>query len=97
MALATLQARFTGGQTLHVALLGPPPGAEDVLARWEGARLVAREAVGDGETRFTLASERADDLRPALFRLAVDQGWTLTELTRDRANLEDVFRQLTSG
>ena len=45
----------------------------------------------------SLSSEGKTDLRPELYRLAVDKNWTLTELHQDQANLEDVFRQLTSN
>ena len=33
-----------------------------------------------------------DDLRQSLFRAAVDNRWTLLELVRESASLEDVFR-----
>ena len=38
-----------------------------------------------------------DDLRPALFKLAVDKGYTLVGLKREGQNLEQVFRELTTG
>ena len=37
-----------------------------------------------------------EDLRKALFRAAVDNRWTLLELVRESASLEDVFRNLTT-
>jgi ABC-2 type transport system ATP-binding protein len=92
-----LQASFTGGQRLRFGVLAPAEAVAEGLARWNRARVVDRTAVAEGETVFTLASDLAQDLRPDLFRLAVAHGWTLTELHRDQANLEDVFRQLTSN
>ena len=50
----------------------------------------------DDESLFTLSTDGKDDVRDALFHLAVARGWTLTELHQDRTNLEDVFRQLTA-
>ena len=37
------------------------------------------------------------DLRKQIFRAAVDNRWTLLELARESASLEDVFRNLTTG
>ena len=48
-------------------------------------------------TTYELTTERSVDLRPELFRLIVDKGWTLLELHRDTQKLEDVFRDLTIG
>ena len=42
-------------------------------------------------------SASAEDLRKPLFRTAVDNRWTLLELVRESASLEDVFRNLTTG
>jgi hypothetical protein len=36
------------------------------------------------------------DPREAIFRLAVERGWVLTELRREAASLEDVFVRLTT-
>src|SRR5690606_20459148 len=92
-----LQASFSGGQRLRFGVQGPADGVAEVLGRWNRVRVVDAQPAGAGETVFTLTTELAQDLRPDLFRLAVEHGWTLTELHRDPANLEDVFRQLTSG
>jgi len=45
--------------------------------------------------RVRLASSGGEDLRPVIFRTAAEQGWTLWELHRERASLEDLFRTLT--
>ncbi len=62
----------------------PVVGVEDLSPPGsETLRLVV-----DGE-------EETGDLREALFRFAVEQGWTLLELNRSQSTLEDVFRELT--
>ena len=38
---------------------------------------------------------RERELRPEIFRLATERGWVLWELHRERATLEQVFRELT--
>jgi len=50
----------------------------------------------EGRTRLLLEGGGDQELRPRIFALARDRGWTLWELHRERASLEDVFRQLTS-
>jgi ABC-2 type transport system ATP-binding protein len=51
----------------------------------------------DDRVRVTLESEGDGELRPEIFRLATERGWTLWELHRERKSLEQVFRHLTSG
>ncbi len=96
-----LQDQFAGGQRVR---LGVQPNdslsaqaVAQTLAAWGPLRSIEPVSNGHGEWLFTLLADTSDDLRPALFGLAVEHGWTLTELHRDRANLEDVFRQLTSA
>jgi ABC-2 type transport system ATP-binding protein len=51
----------------------------------------------DGAYVFAIDAASSDDLRKSLFRTAVDNKWTLLELVRESASLEDVFRNLTTG
>jgi gliding motility-associated transport system ATP-binding protein len=60
------------------------PGVED-----------ARIADGEAGTVAVVLGGGKDDLRPALFKAAVDKGWTLVELKRETIALEDIFRGLT--
>jgi ABC-2 type transport system ATP-binding protein len=91
-----LQTRFSGGQRIQFGVAGSGGGVEEQLVS-TGDWMVLEASRQEGESVFTISTDRVDDVRPDLFRLAVEQGWTLTELHRDRANLEDVFRQLTSS
>jgi len=50
----------------------------------------------DGSHAFAIDAGSAD-LRKPIFRAAVDNRWTLLELAREAASLEDVFRNLTTG
>jgi ABC-2 type transport system ATP-binding protein len=45
--------------------------------------------------RCALTPQDGLDLRPQIFALARDRGWSLRELTRSRHSLEDIFVQLT--
>jgi ABC-2 type transport system ATP-binding protein len=60
----------------------------------ERARLIEDE---DGELSFEVLPRGNDDLRPLLFKAAVDRGYTLLGLVREGQNLEQVFRELTTG
>ena len=50
----------------------------------------------DGRTRATVTATGDADLRPAIYRLAVERGWTLYELYQAGGSLEELFRQLTT-
>lgn len=92
-----LKASFTSGQRVRFGVQVDPESVRSALSGWNGIRIMDVSVVGDGESVITISTDRTDDLRPELFRLAVDEGWTMTELSREQANLEDVFRQLTSN
>ncbi|MDP2481295.1 MAG: ATP-binding cassette domain-containing protein [Candidatus Palauibacterales bacterium] len=49
----------------------------------------------DGRDRVELVAADREELRPAISRLAAEKGWTLWELHRERASLEQLFQQLT--
>jgi hypothetical protein len=49
-----------------------------------------------GELSFEVLPRGTEDLRPMLFKAAVDQGLTLVGLGREGQNLEQVFRELTT-
>jgi ABC-2 type transport system ATP-binding protein len=51
----------------------------------------------DGAFTYGIDAASSDDLRPMLFKAAVDNKWTLLELVRESVSLEDVFRNLTTG
>lgn len=59
--------------------------------------IVDQSAPGGDSLRLEIHGENGEDLRERLFRMAVDEGWTLLELTRTQTSLEDVFRELTTA
>jgi ABC-2 type transport system ATP-binding protein len=74
-----------------------PEAVRDRLAKLAG---VARCEAVTGETgslSFAIDAAESADLRKTIFRTAVDNQWTLLELARESASLEDVFRHLTTG
>jgi hypothetical protein len=45
--------------------------------------------------RCALTPRNGVDLRPLIFELARERGWSLRELTRSRHSLEDIYVQVT--
>jgi ABC-2 type transport system ATP-binding protein len=45
---------------------------------------------------YRIEAEGTEDIRPAIFRFAVENGLTVLSLQRHESNLEEVFRHLTS-
>ena len=83
--------------TVEIAVELAVEGAADALAKLPGVRRVTPAAdARDGRVGFTIAADRATDLRPEIFGLAKSRGWTLYELHQEAGSLEDLFHQLTS-
>jgi ABC-2 type transport system ATP-binding protein len=94
-----LRARERGGRyRVVVAANGVPADAiRSRLGSISGVSSCKSTVGEDGAHSFTIDTETAEDLRKSLFRAAVDNRWTLLELVRESASLEDVFRNLTTG
>jgi len=94
-----LRARERGGRyRVVVESNGVPKDAiRDRLASLAGVTRCEAIAAEDGSHAFALDAGGTSDLRKPIFRAAVDNRWTLLELGRESASLEDVFRNLTTG
>jgi hypothetical protein len=66
------------------------------LARVAGVNSVESEdAEGEDTAGFVVRARGAADPRPGLFQAAVDGGFVLLDMHRERASLEETFRSLT--
>ena len=89
------------GAVIHVVAAGngTPLDATQVrsqLAAVPGVRAVEPEpSEGDGTLAFLVRAQGADDPRAGLFRAAVSGGFVLVGLHREKASLEQTFRNLT--
>ena len=70
-------------------------GVAEGLASLTGVTAHRTETM-EGRLRVELDVGGSEELRPAVYEMARDRGWTLWELHRERASLEQVFRDLTS-
>lgn len=96
-----LQRRAQGHMDLAVELIGEAQAAKAGLESVAGVASVqtaeADDATAAGSHRFVVVAKPGTDPRAEIFRMAAQKGLVLTELRRERASLEDVFRTLTSG
>jgi ABC-2 type transport system ATP-binding protein len=94
--LAELEA-----STDAILILGEDiPGVADELRRVEGVGAVESIPSAEGTGYRIKVAESEDspalDLRPAIYDLAREKGWPLSELRRDVRTLEAVFNELAT-
>ena len=96
-----LQRSAEGQMEIVAELAGPAAELREALEKLDGVSSVKHAAATEvsyresAPQRFSIIAARGADPRAAIFRMAADRGFVLTELTRERASLEDVFRKLT--
>jgi ABC-2 type transport system ATP-binding protein len=93
-----LRARERGGR-YRVVVESNGISKEAIRDRLASLAGVARCELLSGEAgahAFALDASASEDLRKPIFRTVVDNRWTLLELARESASLEDVFRHLTT-
>jgi len=90
---AQLRGKLSGAPVVRVAFRGNVP-ARDALSGLSGVTSVEIEEA-PGETHARVACAQGSDPREEVFRLAVERGWVLRELSREALSLEDVFIRLT--
>src|SRR5689334_13798205 len=93
-AVETLVGQATAGVRISVEASGN--AVEDRLASLEGVHGVERREAHNGRVKLSVTAG-GEDVRPRIFELAKNQGWTLYELHQEAGSLEDLFRQLTAG
>jgi ABC-2 type transport system ATP-binding protein len=88
-----LRAKLAGAPMVRVAFKGTVP-VEDALRGLTGVTSIDVEGE-PGETRARLTCMPESDPREDVYRVAVERGWVLRELTLESVSLEDVFVRLT--
>jgi ABC-2 type transport system ATP-binding protein len=92
--VSQLVARAQGLQQITVEASGA--AVAEGLRALPGVTRVDDLGGQDGRTRAAVTATGDVDLRPAIYRLAVERGWTLYELYQAGGSLEELFRQLTT-
>lgn len=88
----------TGRRRYVTSVLNGDGGkVREVLGRIPGVDRVKPLTGAGDELRFELVPTKDQDLRPEIFRAAVDGGFVLVELRSEGQNLENIFRDLTTG
>lgn len=83
----------SGGARYVVEAVGD--GVAEALAGLRGVSAHTAEQLVD-RLRVHLDVADGTELRPEIFAMARDRGWTLWELHREKASLEQLFRSLTA-
>jgi ABC-2 type transport system ATP-binding protein len=89
-----LDARDAGGKYTVEA---EGDGVEETLSSLSEVTGHRSEVLGARRVRVQLTVRGSKDLRPRISKLVAERGWTLYELHRERASLEDLFRELTEA
>lgn len=88
-SITQLQARMEGEAVVEVTFKNEMD--KEKLAQVEGVKKVIENEDGS----FKLIADQGADVREHLFSMAVESGNPITDLSKSKRNLEDVFRQLT--
>ena len=91
-----LRERLQGAGTIRVELRGDAAAIEQALRELPHVVRVQATGRNDGYGTFEVETTAGTDLREAIYQLAVERRWTLRELARAQASLEDVFIHLTT-
>ncbi len=90
-------ASIRHGRGLRVRIAAAPTGTRAKLAAIPGVLAVEESAEADGSTLFRLQTSPDRDVATAVAECARAAGVLVTELTRERHDLEEIFRALKHG
>lgn len=94
---AELMAKASTGNRYTARIKADATAVKTKLATVSGITSVSAQAVENGFCVAAITVEGADDFSEKLFKIIVDNGWSMAEFKRETASLEDVFTQLTRG
>jgi len=90
-----LRAQIAAKARVVAEVNGPPEDVERVARSIDGVDKV-EVAASNGWVRVAIQPKSERDIREDVFRLTTSKGWTLRELKREAATLEDFFIQVTA-
>ena len=87
-----------GTETTLAKINGPRAEVEEKLKQIAHVKEVGVNGGSDGDyALFHLHTDAKQDISEEVFNVVVQNNWKLSELSRKRATLEDVFRKRTKG
>lgn len=90
-----LKERITGRSSLIAEIKGPADEVKKAVAGLGGVDSVESSLV-DGWNRLVIESKGKEDVREEIYQLASKSDWSLREIRREVASLEDFFIQITA-
>ncbi|MCQ2585743.1 MAG: ATP-binding cassette domain-containing protein [Treponema sp.] len=93
-----LRARFGNEMSVKLVLGNAESSAvEETLNKVSGVAAVKiAESDVPGTVAAVVSVKGSDEIRPELFKIVVEKGWTLYEMSVQKNSLEDVFHALTA-
>ena len=85
------------GDRYRVRIKAERQAMESAIARIDHVSSTTVRASADEWHEVEIISDHNESIGESLFRCIVDNGWSLSELRRETASLEDIFTQLTRG
>jgi ABC-2 type transport system ATP-binding protein len=92
-----LTAHSSSGGRYIVKVKADQATAESKFGAIPGVSGTTVGALSGDWLQVNVFSDEKQDIGDRIFKCAVDNGWSLSELKRESATLEDVFTQLTRG
>jgi ABC-2 type transport system ATP-binding protein len=90
-----LREQFTAKAKVVAEMRGPQPEIEQKVRALPGVQRVDA-FMDNGWIRLAVEAGPEHDVREDIFRLSSNQGWSLREIRREGATLEDFFVQVTA-
>jgi len=90
-----LRQSLSKGQRLLLELKAPATEAREALENIPGVERATIQREANSHVVLSLES-RDEDIREAVFQMAVRKSWPILQMTPETFSLEDVFRQLTN-
>ncbi|MCK5257396.1 MAG: ATP-binding cassette domain-containing protein [Deltaproteobacteria bacterium] len=93
-----MASKAKGGEIIYITIRGPLPEVQAKLETMEKIKEFKKISEKEGKlNQFEIKSDIGVDLTEELFFLVSQNGWSLTELHKETADLENIFLQLTTG
>lgn len=94
-SLSQLKSQTHGNSLLHLTIGHQAEIGQ--IREINGVKEVKEKSSEQEKKILEIAVEATHPIQPELTRLAGQHGWTIWELTEQKASLEEVFRELTRG